>query len=148
MGFAICAFIPASMQSLISSWNAFAVIAMMGISFVSLRFNINHNTLLIIPGTLHFVPPRLYSPHYWYTHTIPYSDRFCDMYIFYNCPQSKALEQLLIERGPTRDGILTWVKNKVKINCVKRGRYKFSSQIVKWFLYLGCDMIHKNTKSP
>ena len=46
------------------------------------------------------------------------------------------LEQLLIERGPTRDDILTWVKNKVKINCVKRGRYKFSSQIVKWFLYL------------
>ena len=114
----------------------------------SVFFNINNNTLLIIPGTLHFVPPRLYSPHYWYTHTIPYSDRFCDMYIFYNCPQSKALEQLLIERGPTRDDILTWVKNKVKINCVKRGRYKFSSQIVKWFLYLWCDMIHKNTKSP
>ena len=68
--------------------------------------------------------------------TIPYSDRFCDMYIFYNCPQSKALEQLLIERGSTRDDILTWVKNKMKINCVKRDRYNFSSQIIKWFLYL------------
>ena len=46
------------------------------------------------------------------------------------------LEQLLIERGSTRDDILTWVKNKMKINCVKRDRYNFSSQIIKWFLYL------------
>ena len=48
-----------------------------------------------------------------------------------------------MEYGPTRDDILTWEKNKGK-----RVRYKFSSQIVKWFLYLGCDVIHKNTKSP
>ena len=41
-----------------------------------------------------------------------------------------------MEYGPTRDDILTWAKNKGK-----RGRYKFSSQIVKWFLYLGCDVI-------
>ena len=41
------------------------------------------------------------------------------------------LEQLLLEHGPTRDDILTWAKNKGK-----RVRYEFSSQIVKWFLYL------------
>ena len=64
------------------------------------------------------------------------------MYIFYNCPQSKALEQLLIERGSTRDDILTWVKNKMKINW--DNSYSFDAEDITYSVEIARDYLFQD----
>ena len=52
------------------------------------------------------------------------------------------LEQLLIERGSTRDDILTWVKNKMKINW--DNSYSFDAEDITYSVEIAKDYLFQD----